>query len=164
MKETALVSAGAISLSRSRLADYVELTKPRIAVMVLCTVAAGFCLARPDTPALLVMVHALIGTGLVAAGASALNQLLERHSDALMRRTENRPLPSGRLQPYSALVFGLVLGVTGLIYLAVFTQQWLCVALAALTFVLYVWVYTPLKKQTSLNTLVGVRFRELYHR
>src|SRR3954468_5664401 len=86
-------------LSKPRIADYVALTKPRIAVMVLFTVASGALLAAGQTVDPLVLLHAVVGTALVAAGASALNQLIERHSDALMRRTATRPLPAGRLQP-----------------------------------------------------------------
>jgi protoheme IX farnesyltransferase len=141
--------------SWARLADYVELTKPRIAVLVLFTVAAGALLAYRGSFPLAVLLHTLLGTGLVAAGASALNQLLERHTDALMRRTENRPLPAGRLQSAEVLVFGMSLGLGGLIYLALAVHQPVMVAVAAVTFLSYVFVYTPLKRKTSLNTLVG---------
>ena len=89
-----------------------------MAVLVLFTVAAGASLASRGLPDWPFCAH-LFGTALVAAGASALNQLLERHTDALMRRTENRPLPAGRLAAPGSLVFGLVLGVAGLVYLAV---------------------------------------------
>lgn len=143
------------SLRRSRLADYLELTKPRIAVLVLFTVAAGALLASRSALDLATLAHTLLGTALVAAGASALNQLLERHSDALMQRTENRPLPAGRLQPLEALLFGLILGLTGLAYLAVFVRQPLTVLIAGFTFASYVFLYTPLKRVTTLNTLVG---------
>ena len=143
---------------RSRWPIIVELTKPRIAVLVLFTVAAGAWLAsrgsldragRCSTP--------LLGTALVAAGASALNQLLERHSDALMRRTENRPLPAGRLQPAGSAglrpdawaLGGLRLPGPG--RAAAAGRRWW----PAFTFVSYVFVYTPLKRMTTLNTLVG---------
>jgi protoheme IX farnesyltransferase len=101
------------------------------------------------------LLHTLAGTALVAAGASALNQLLERHSDGLMQRTENRPLPSGRLHPLEVFFFGLGTGLAGLVYLSVTLRQPLCVLVAALTFMSYVFVYTPLKRRTTLNTLVG---------
>ncbi len=149
------VGAVALPLPRSRLADYVELTKPRIAVLVLFTVAAGTWLAARGEPDLLLLLHTVCGTALVAAGASALNQLLERHTDALMRRTENRPLPAGRLQPVEALVFGLALGLVGLIYLALAVRQPLTVGIAAFTFACYAFLYTPLKRCTTLNTLIG---------
>src|SRR5262245_54849705 len=141
--------------ARSRMADYVTLTKPRVAILVLFTVAAGGLLANPSRADLGALLHTLLGTALVAAGASALNQLLERQSDALMRRTENRPLPSGRLQPGEVFLFGLGLGVVGLTYLAVTLRQPLYVLVAGFTFVSYVFLYTPLKRRTTLNTLVG---------
>jgi protoheme IX farnesyltransferase len=100
-------------------------------------------------------LHTLVGTGLVAAGASALNQWLERHSDALMRRTENRPLPAGRLLPAEVICFGMTLGIGGLVYLAVVVRQPLTVLVAGFTFLSYVFLYTPLKRKTTLNTLVG---------
>jgi protoheme IX farnesyltransferase len=147
--------AAALPLTRSRFADYLELTKPRIAVMVLFTVAAGYWLACRGTANVGLLLHTVCATGLVAAGASALNQLLERHCDARMRRTANRPLPAGRLQPREGLLFGLALGFVGLIYLALAVRQPLAVLVAAATFVCYVGVYTPLKRKTTLNTLIG---------
>jgi protoheme IX farnesyltransferase len=149
------IAAATLTLPRSRVADYVELTKPRVAVLVLFTVAAGAWLAGRADLDLLLLVHTVTATALVAAGASALNQLLERHSDARMRRTENRPLPTGRLQPLEVLLFGLGLGAAGLAYLGLATRQPLAVLVAAVTFVLYAFVYTPLKRLTTLNTLVG---------
>lgn len=143
------------ALIRARLADYLELTKPGIALMVLVTVAAGFCLGSAGEPDWLLLVHTLCGTALVAAGASVLNHWLERHSDALMRRTENRPLPAGRLFPGEVAAFGVTLAAAGLGYLSVLVGQQLCVAVASFTFVSYVWIYTPLKKRTTLNTLIG---------
>jgi protoheme IX farnesyltransferase len=153
MKST--VCEPALPLIRSRWQDFVELTKPRIAVLVLFTVAIGALLARHGTVNWEQLLHTLLGTALVAAGASALNQLLERHTDALMRRTENRPLPAGRLQPLEVLVFGVTLGVLGTIYLAVSLRHPLAAGVAALTFLSYVLLYTPLKRRTTLNTLVG---------
>jgi protoheme IX farnesyltransferase len=151
----AAVCTEALPLQRSRVADYVELTKPRVAVLVLFTVAAGVWLGSRGAPDLAGLLHTVCATALVAAGASALNQLLERHTDALMRRTEGRPLPSGRLQPLEVAVFGLALGAGGLVYLAVATGQPLAVLVAAVTFAGYAFVYTPLKRRTPLNTLVG---------
>jgi protoheme IX farnesyltransferase len=138
-----------------RVADYLELTKPRIALMVLLTVAAGALLASAGTPDWGIVGHTLAGTALVAAGASALNQLFERESDQLMRRTENRPLPAGRLAPLEVLLFGVLLGSGGVWYLTMSLHQPLAALLAALTFVSYVFIYTPLKRMTTLNTLVG---------
>jgi protoheme IX farnesyltransferase len=154
--KTDAVSTLALPLVRSRVADYLALTKARVAVLVLFTVAVGFWLGARDKPAdLAMLLHTVLATGLVAAGASALNQLLERQTDALMRRTEGRPLPSGRLQPLEVLIFGLTLALGGLIYLAAAVRQPLSVLVAAFTCVTYVVLYTPLKRRTSLNTLVG---------
>jgi protoheme IX farnesyltransferase len=142
-------------LVRARWADYLELAKPRIAVLVLFTVAAGGWLAGLADGDGLILLHTVLATGLVAAGASALNQMLERHTDALMRRTENRPLPAGRLHPFEVLLVGLLLGVGGLAYMAVAVRQPLALILTTITLVMYVWCYTPLKRFTTLNTLVG---------
>src|SRR5262245_82558 len=110
-------------LSHARPADYIELTKPRIAVMVLLTVAVGYLLAAAPAVNPAYLLHTLIGTALVAGGASAFNQLMERHSDARMRRTANRPLPSGRLQPVEAFSFAASLSVVGIAYLALALPQ-----------------------------------------
>src|SRR5437016_883894 len=144
MKADIALLPESMAASRTRLADYLELTKPRVAVLVLFTVAIGALLAPGGVAQWAIIVHTLIGTALVAGGASALNQLLERHSDALMQRTENRPLPAGRLQPVEVLVFGLALGVAGVAYLALTLRQPLAAAVAAFTFACYVGVYTPL--------------------
>jgi protoheme IX farnesyltransferase len=140
---------------RSRFVAYAELTKPRIAVMVLFTVLIGAVLATTGRIDLLLLVHTVLGTALVAAGASTLNMYLERRADARMHRTEGRPLPAGRLRPREALLFGSALGIGGTAYLwAALPQAWAALV-AAVTFVTYVFVYTPLKRVTPLNTLVG---------
>jgi protoheme IX farnesyltransferase len=146
--------ASPLALS-ARLADYVELTKPRISVLVLFTVAAGALLAGGGSVDPMLLLHTLAGTALVAAGASALNQWLERHGDALMKRTANRPLPAGRLQPMEAVVFGFGLGLAGLVYLAISLGRPWAALVAGFTFLSYVFVYTPLKRLTPLNTLIG---------
>ena len=139
----------------SRLADYIALTKPRISLLVLFTVGAGVLFAAGAEVSFVLLFHAVFGTALVASGASALNQWLEQHTDARMRRTQNRPLPAGRLTPTEVFLFGIVLGVGGTAYLALSLPSPLAAGVAALTFVLYVAVYTPLKRITTLNTLVG---------
>jgi protoheme IX farnesyltransferase len=139
----------------ARVADYVALTKPRVAVLVLFTVGAGVLLASAPAVPLAVLFHAVFGTALVASGASALNQWLERHSDARMRRTSNRPLPAGRLAPLEVVAFGSLLGAGGVAYLLCTLPSPTAALLAAFTFVCYVAVYTPLKRCTTLNTLVG---------
>jgi protoheme IX farnesyltransferase len=147
--------SAALPVTRSRVADYLELTKPKIAILVLFTVAAGGWLAGLRDGDGMVLLHTVCATALIAGGASALNQLLERHSDALMSRTENRPLPAGRLHPVEVLIFGSALGIGGLAYMAAAVRQPLAALVAAVTFVGYVWLYTPLKRVTTLNTLVG---------
>lgn len=153
MKTTVMTEA--IPLSRPRWLDFVELTKPRIALMVLFTVAIGALLANQSTLELAQLLHALVGVALVAAGASALNQWLERDSDAQMRRTENRPLPAGRLTTAEVLGFGIVSSVIGLGYMLFLMTHWLAAAVTLVTLLSYVFIYTPLKKKTTLNTLIG---------
>jgi len=143
------------SLPRTRLADYLELTKPRIALLVLFTVAIGALLATQDVAKLPILLHTILGTALIAAGASALNQFWERHTDALMRRTEHRPLPAGRLSPGEVLCFGVGLAIVGLGYLAITVHQPLCLLVSAVTFLSYVCIYTPLKRYTTWNTAIG---------
>ncbi|MBX9678899.1 MAG: heme o synthase [Gemmataceae bacterium] len=140
---------------RSRLADFVGMTKPRIAVLVLFVTAAGMVLANPGGIDLLQMFHTLVGTFLVAGSANVLNQVIERHSDKLMRRTENRPLPSGRLSTLEVSLFGIGLGFGGLAYMALTLEHPLAVGVAAFTLVSYVLIYTPSKRYTTLNTLIG---------
>lgn len=155
MKATAVCLPEPRVLARLRLADYLALTKPRVAVLVLFTVAAGVLLAAGGRPDPLLLVHTVLATALVAGGASALNQLIEKNSDALMRRTENRPLPAGRLQPLEVWVFGVGLALAGIAWLAVALRQPCTPLVAAFTFAAYVGVYTPLKSRTPLNTLIG---------
>ncbi|MGH9363600.1 MAG: heme o synthase, partial [Thermoanaerobaculia bacterium] len=139
----------------ARLADLVELTKPGITLMVVLTAGLGFLLARGDARlSWLLLVHTLVGTGLVSAGASALNHLLEREVDARMRRTAERPLPAGRLDPDLALLFGVGLAVAGLLELALAVNL-LTALLGALALAGYLFAYTPLKRVSPLNTVVG---------
>jgi len=140
--------------SPSRFADYLELTKPRIAVMALFTVGAGYLLGAGAGAELRVLFLTLLGAGLVAAGGSALNQLFERKIDARMRRTMKRPLPAGRVSPEEAAVFGATLAGAGLALLAATVPAPAMIA-AAVTFIAYVFVYTPLKTVTVWNTVVG---------
>ncbi|HEX4953310.1 MAG TPA: heme o synthase [Thermoanaerobaculia bacterium] len=140
---------------RSLAADLAELTKSRITILVVVTAAAGYLLASGDRS--LWQAHfawTLLGTALLAAGASALNQVLERDLDALMQRTMHRPLPAGRLDPDVALGVGAALVVAGLAVL-VQTTNLLTAALGAATVLAYLFLYTPLKRKTSLATVVG---------
>ncbi|CAN5428535.1 heme o synthase [soil metagenome] len=140
---------------RTRLADYLELTKPKIAVMALVTVAVGFLLGAAPHPSLQLLLHTLIGTALVAGGGSALNHWLERRADLKMNRTRNRPLPAGRMTPAEVFAFGVTLAVTGVVYLAVSVPHIEAAISAAATAFLYVAVYTPLKRVTAWNTVIG---------
>jgi protoheme IX farnesyltransferase len=123
--------------------------------MALLTVAAGVWLAAGGSPDWAILGHTLFGAALVAAGSSALNQFWERDIDALMQRTENRPLPAGRLSPLEVLCVGTLLSAGGVLYLALALKSPLAAAIAAMTLVSYVFIYTPLKRITSLNTLIG---------
>lgn len=142
-----------------RFADLLELTKPRITLMVVITAAVGFLLADNAGAGagpfpFLLLLHTLFGTGLVAASGSALNQVIERDLDARMARTARRPLPSGRLDPETALAFGVVLGIAGLVYLVLLVNP-LTALLGAATLVGYLFVYTPMKRVSSLATIIG---------
>jgi heme o synthase len=144
----------ALAMGRSRPADLIELTKPRIVLMVMLTAAVGFWMAGPTVQQALVLFHLLVGTALVASGTNALNQIAERDVDALMRRTRQRPLPSGRLDPLAAVTFAWGIGAAGIVYLAILVNG-VTAVLAAATLLTYVFLYTPLKRKTSLATLVG---------
>jgi protoheme IX farnesyltransferase len=138
----------------ARAGDYVTLAKPRLNVLVVATTLAGYYMASPHGAGWMLLVHTLVGTALVASGASAFNQLLEIEADGLMRRTRARPLPSGRMAPARAKTFALVLSVLGVAELAAFVN-WLAAAVALVTLLTYTVFYTPLKKRTSLATVVG---------
>jgi protoheme IX farnesyltransferase len=137
-----------------RLADYVALTKPRVVLMVLVTTLAGYYLGAAGALSAPLVLHALVGTALAAAGTMALNQYMERAGDAQMMRTRTRPLPAGRLRPGEGLALGLVLLALGLAYLVVFTNG-LAAGITAGIAASYLLVYTPLKTVTPLCSLVG---------
>jgi protoheme IX farnesyltransferase len=118
-------------------------------------VAVGYFLGAAPTPSVQILLHTLIGAGLVAAGGSALNHWLEHQADSQMFRTLKRPLPDGRMQSNEVLAFGLSLAVVGVVYLAVAVPHWQAAVAAALTGFLYVAVYTPLKQVTAWNTVIG---------
>jgi protoheme IX farnesyltransferase len=136
------------------LADLAEMTKPGITLMVVLTAGLGFLLAERGGISFLLLVHTLLGTGLISGGASVLNQVVERETDSLMRRTAGRPLPAGRLDPDVALLLGVGLSVLGLVEL-VLAVNLLTALLGAVALAGYVFVYTPLKRVTSLATVVG---------
>ena len=153
MKPAAHAASVAIDTSGGP-GDFVELTKPRLNLLVLLTTLAGVYLGSPAGVPFAILFHTLVGTALVAGGAAALNQVSERETDALMRRTRNRPLAAGRMGVLEGTLFGTILSAVGLVELAVAVNPLAC-EVAALTLVSYVLVYTPLKRRTSLATLVG---------
>jgi protoheme IX farnesyltransferase len=141
----------------ARAVAYVELSKPRIAVLVLVATAAGFFMGLPagaDWPALFLMLHTIFAVAIVATGANALNHYWEAPHDARMLRTSGRPIPTGRLNPLEVRAFGWGFGLLGVLWLLLFTNAGAAL-LAALSLTLYVLVYTPLKRVTSLCVYVG---------
>ena len=143
-----------IAADKSWFAVYSDLVKARLTFLVLLTTLVGFYLGWRGPVDYLLMMHAVFGTALVASGAAALNQLLEREYDARMRRTRNRPLPSGRLQPATVMIFGGVCSVAGIAYLALLVNP-LTSVIGAVSLLSYVFIYTPLKRMTWLNTVIG---------
>ena len=137
-----------------KLSAYAELTKPRITVLVTLTAAAGFCLGSAPSIDYVRLLNMAIGIALLSSGIATLNQYLERDLDGLMRRTESRPLPSGKLAAHQALAFGLLLSVVATIYLAVLINP-LSAALGVVTMASYLFLYTPLKTRTTLSTVLG---------
>jgi heme o synthase len=135
-------------------ADILVLVKARLTSMVLVTTLVGFLFGWRGPIDWLLLFHTLFGTFLAAAGASALNQAFECDYDARMRRTKNRPIPTHRISRDSGLFIGVVTSAVGVVYLSV-TTNLLAALLAALTIGTYVFVYTPLKRVTTLNTIVG---------
>ncbi len=140
--------------SRSRMRDYLELTKPRLTLLVAVTTGIGFWIGAGPGFDVTRLCLALVGIALAAGGANALNQVVERGPDAMMRRTQERPLPAGRLRVESARRFGMLLIVAGLALLGAGVNL-LAGALAALGVASYLWAYTPLKRRSPLCTLVG---------
>ena len=143
-----------VARTPTRVADYVALTKPRLNGLVVATSAAGYMLGAAGSLDLSAMAWAVSGTALVAGGAAVLNQVYERDTDRLMRRTRTRPLPDGRVPAPEARRFGVMLAVAGLALLAARSNS-LAFGLAAATLVIYLALYTPLKRRSPFATLVG---------
>ncbi len=161
MKATAQVlPAQSVADEKSWVSVYSDLFKARLTSLVLVTTAVGFYLGWRGPVDYLLMLETLLGTALLASGASALNQLFEREYDAQMRRTQDRPLPSGRLQPGSVLWLGVTTSAAGLCYLAIAVNV-ITAFLGLCSLLGYLFVYTPLKRVTWLNTLVGAVFGAL---
>ena len=134
--------------------DYLELTKPRITVMILICTAVGYWFGCGSSFHLWTLIHALLGTALLASGTSALNQWYEADSDAKMRRTRMRPIPAGRMKRGHAFVFGVLLSAAGFAELQ-YGTNWLAAALGLFTLLSYLFLYTPLKQRSPVCTIVG---------
>jgi protoheme IX farnesyltransferase len=154
MKASVPALSSDITAEKTRGAVLSELFKARLTTLVLLTTFIGFYLGTVGNVDYLLLLHTLIGTALLACGSSVLNQWLEREHDAKMQRTEDRPLPTGRISADNALKLGGVLSAGGLVYLA-FSVNLLTSLLGAATLILYVLIYTPLKRVTTLNTIIG---------
>ncbi len=153
--ESTAEGLGVSTRSRSKIAaDYAELVKARLTLLVLLTTAAGYYLGASSPINGWGFFHVVFGTAAAAAGAAALNQWWERRVDALMDRTKSRPIPGGRMAPLEALIAGSVASAFGVIYLAL-TCNALSSVLAAVTIAIYIFAYTPLKRVSTFNTLVG---------
>jgi protoheme IX farnesyltransferase len=154
------IAAQAVIAARSslsvaeRLPAYAELTKPRITLLVVLTSAAGFCMGSSSGFDYFGLLNLSIGIALLSSGIATLNQYFERALDGLMRRTQSRPLPSGRLAPVEAALFGTVLSIVATTYLAIFINP-LSALLGVATLASYLFVYTPLKTKTTLSTVLG---------
>jgi len=150
MKSDAL----ALTAPRSRASDFVALAKPRLNLLVVASALAGYVMAGGDMLDAIRVVCTVAGTALVAGGASAINQVLERVPDSLMRRTKMRPMPDGRLQPFEGIAFGMALVLAGLSILAAAVNL-LSAGVALTTLLTYALIYTPLKRRTSFATVIG---------
>jgi heme o synthase len=154
MKISATDISAPASASKGTFGVLADLVKARLTSLVLLTTLVGFYLGNEGPGNFPLLFAVMLGTGLLAAGAATLNQYLERDYDRLMPRTQDRPIPSGNMSADATLVFGGVLSVTGLLQLAIFVNL-LTSVLGAATIALYLFVYTPLKRITSLNTIIG---------
>ena len=154
MKTAAIGNSTIASSRHSFISDLAELVKARLTLLVLLTTAVGFYLGSETPINYSGLVHVVFGTAAAAAGAAALNQWWERRADALMRRTRTRPIPAGRMSPLQGLTLGAALSVFGVVYLAIVCNA-LSAALAAITIVIYIFAYTPLKRASTANTAVG---------
>ncbi len=148
------LSPGTAAAAPSRARDFYELIKPRMNLLVVATTAIGFFLAKAGSTNWTVLINTIVGTALCAACAAVLNQLIERDQDAKMQRTRNRPLPAGRVRRIEALTLGTGCGLVGLLSLAI-TVNLLTALLGLVTIVWYLGLYTPAKRLTTLNTVIG---------
>jgi heme o synthase len=156
MKTVAIEStqSGTRSARSGFIRDLVELVKARLTLLVLLTTAVGFYLGADSPINFAALLHTVFGTAAAAAGAAALNQWWEYKLDALMHRTRSRPVPAGRMRPRDAVILGAALSIFGVAYLA-FVCNALSAALAAITIIVYIFAYTPLKRVSTFNTALG---------
>ncbi|HEU0209014.1 MAG TPA: heme o synthase [Candidatus Udaeobacter sp.] len=154
MKTAAMTTSASGNLQSRIFSDFAELVKARLTLLVLLTTAVGYYLGATPPLNYALFFHVVFGTALAAAAAAALNQWWEHRLDALMLRTKVRPIPAGRMRPRDALIIGTVLAVGGLLYLNL-TCNGLTTFLAAATIAIYIFAYTPLKRLSTTNTLVG---------
>ncbi len=156
MKTVAIESTqtGTRSARSGFIRDLVELVKARLTLLVLLTTAVGFYLGADSPINFAALLHTVFGTAAAAAGAAALNQWWEYKLDALMHRTRSRPVPTGRMRPRDAVILGAALSIFGVAYLA-FVCNALSAALAAITIIIYIFAYTPLKRVSTFNTALG---------
>jgi len=151
---TAEIEETKVTGAREKLAAYVELTKPRIAFMLVLTSAAGFYLGSAQGFNFVLFINAMVGIAILAFGVATLNQYIERKTDALMERTAKRPLVTNKISPNEALIFGIVQCAVAELYL-LFLVNGLTAALGLIVIVGYVFLYTPLKTRTSASTAIG---------
>jgi protoheme IX farnesyltransferase len=157
LMKAAVIDSNSNEAERSRagfVADLIELVKARLTLLVLLTTAVGYYLGAEGPINVAALLHTVLGTAAAAAGAAALNQWCEHRLDALMQRTQSRPVPAGRMRPVEALVIGSVLAIFGVAYLA-FVCNALSAALAGITIIIYIFAYTPLKLVSTFNTALG---------
>ena len=154
MKTAAATAEIESTIPRRFVSDFAELVKARLTLLVLLTTAVGYYLGATGPINFPGLFHAVFGTALAAAGAAALNQWWERRLDALMHRTRSRPIPAGRMAPRDALLLGCMLSVAGIVYLNLSCNS-LSALLAAATIFIYIFAYTPLKRVSTFNTLIG---------
>jgi heme o synthase len=148
------IQSEAANRSSGLMRDLMELVKARLTLLVLLTTAVGFYIGAEGPVDWRALLHTVFGTAAAAAGAAALNQWWEYQLDAMMQRTQSRPVPAGRMRPTEALIIGAALAVFGVVYLA-FLANALSAALAAVTIIIYIFAYTPLKLVSTFNTALG---------
>jgi len=152
--ETISDGDSALAVRNRAATDFAQLVKARLTLLVLLTTAVGYYLGAENPIRYFGLFHVVFGTALAAASAAAFNQWWERKADAVMHRTKTRPIPAGRMLARDALLIGTLLAIAGIIYLA-FACNALTASLAALTIILYIFAYTPLKRISTANTLIG---------